>query len=95
MESGIAEIYAKHTYRLLSGYAHSTEKSILAIKQAETREEQQQSLALAMNVVKIAIANVIDAYCEFFPKAREVVKSDPDGEGLVRMWLEIGRRGVE
>lgn len=93
-ESGIAEFYATHGYSVLSVYAHPTDKSILAIQQTKTREQQQKSLAAAMELVKIAMANVIHGYCGLFARAGQLLESEPGAEQLVRSWLELGRQEI-
>ncbi|MFQ6001521.1 MAG: DUF5677 domain-containing protein [Anaerolineae bacterium] len=93
--AGLAGAYAETMYEILSGFAHSSSLSVLQIKQADTREEQQKLMEAPMAAVKIAMANVIDGYCALFPKARETLLADPEGKALTEIWLELGRQGLE
>ena len=90
INAGFSKMLAQHTYRYLSGYAHSSSASIMQIKEL-LEKEQMQLIEVPMNTINIATANLIDEYSRLFPRAKNALHADT-GRGIVEEWIQIGQK---
>ena len=67
--AGLHDINAKAAYSYLCGYAHAGNLSILQLRQADSSEAQRSLCASSMNLVLIAMANLVKSDRALFPKA--------------------------
>jgi hypothetical protein len=93
--AGLHDIHAKAFYAYLCGYAHAGNLSILQIRQANTAALQRSLCASSMTLVSIAMANMVKAYCAFFPKSMERLNQEPASVSLVEVWIGVGRSAPE
>ena len=89
--AGLHDINAKAAYSYLCGYAHAGNLSILQLRQAHTSESQRSLCASSMNLVLIAMANMVKSYCVLFPKAMARLDQEPHRAALVDVWIGVGR----
>lgn len=90
INAGFSKMLAQDTYRYLSGYAHSSNASIMQIKEL-LKKEQMQLIEVPMNTINIATANLIDEYSRLFPRAKNALHADT-GRGIVEEWIQIGQK---
>ena len=88
--AGLHDVYAKAFYSYLCGYAHAGNLSVLQMRQADTAEFQRSLCASSMNLVLIAMARMVQSYCAVFPKAMDRLSQEPEGAGLVKVWVGFG-----
>ena len=92
IDAGFSKMLASHTYRYLSGYAHSGSPSVMQIK-VLLEERQMHLIEVSMNTLNIATANLIHEYSELFPRAKNALHADPDrGKVKVEEWIQIGQK---
>lgn len=89
--AGLHDINAKAAYSYLCGYAHAGNLSILQLRQADTAEYQRSLCASSMNLVLIAMANLVKSYCGLFPQAMARLEREPRRGTLVEVWVGVGR----
>jgi len=92
LDAEFNELHASAVYSYLSEYAHSGSLGILQIRQAKTKDIQNRLFAGSMNVIMIAIANMIFSYCEIFPKGKKALKTNPQATNLAQIWVNIGQQ---
>lgn len=92
---GLHDTNAKAFYSYLCGYAHAGNLSVLQIRQAATAESQRTLCASSMNLVLIAMANMVKSYCAIFPKAMARLDQEPDRAELVEIWKKVGSAAPE
>ena len=92
---GLHDTNAKAFYSYLCGYAHAGNLSVLQIRQAATAESQRTLCASSMNLVLIAMANMVKSYCAIFPKAMRCLDQEPDRAELVEIWKKVGSAAPE
>lgn len=91
LDAKLSEVHAEDFYRYLCGYAHSSSLSTLQLSQADTREKQLQLFDVTMEVVKIAMSNLIFEYCELFPTSRSELDKNAEAKMAAEDWLYIGQ----
>ena len=91
LDAEFNELHASTVYSYLSEYAHSGSLSALQIRQVKTKDIQRSLFAGSMNVIMIAIANMIFSYCEIFPKGKKALKTNPQATNLAQIWVNIGQ----
>jgi hypothetical protein len=89
--AGLHDINAKAAYSYLCGYAHAGNLSILQLRQADTSEAQRSLCASSMNLVLIAMANLVKSYCALFPKAMAQLDQESRRATLADVWVGVGR----
>jgi hypothetical protein len=87
---GLNDVYAEAFYSYLCGYSHSGNLSVIQMRQANTAELQRSLCVSSMNVLLIAMANMVKGYCAVFPKAMECLAQDSEGARLVDVWIGVG-----
>lgn len=92
LDAGFNELHASSIYSYLCGYAHSGSLSILQIRQAKTKKIQRSLLAGSMNVIIIAVANMIFSYCRIFPKGNKALEKNPQATNLAQIWVNIAQQ---
>jgi hypothetical protein len=85
------EMIASHVYRLLAGQAHSSFLSVLQSLETRKSESQEKDIIFTTGVMNPMIANMVQEYCEVFPKAKESLRKDIEGGGIVKWWILMGR----
>ena len=90
VSAGLSEILAKHFYSFLCMYAHSGCQSAQQVGNAETAEIQKDLCLATMKLIMIAMANMINAYCQMFEKSKDVLQKDEDAKKLIDQWIYIG-----
>lgn len=91
IDAGFPERLALHTYRYLSGYIHSGSPSIMQIRGEPLKKGQMPLIGVPMNILNITTANMIHEYSGLFPRAKNALHADPDGTGIVEIWVQIGK----
>jgi len=94
LSAGLNEATAKGFYNFLCGYAHANYISILQIRQAENANDQKHLFAAAINLVMIAMANMIRSYCNLFPKSKNAIQ-EKDAAQIVENWVFVGQKSAE
>ena len=90
--AGMSETHAGSVYRYLCSYAHSGSLSVLQVREAKTREDQLALASTSLELVMVAVAFMIRAYCRMFPKAQAALDADEQGCAAVDLWVEVGSR---
>jgi len=93
--ASLHDVNAKAFYSYLCGYAHAGNLSVLQMRQADTAESQRSLCASSMNLVLIAMANMVKSYCAVFPKAMARLRQEPDRAALVEVWTGVGSAAPE
>jgi len=94
LDAGFDELHASLFYSYLCGYAHSGSLSILQIRQATTKETQRNLFQASMEVIMIAMANMIFSYCKLFLNGKKVLERNSRATKLAQIWVDIGRGRV-
>lgn len=92
-DANLSTILASDMYRHLCGFAHSSSTSVVQIKQAYEKHEENLLIEPSIIVINILAANVIREYCEVFVQPKIVLNEDQKGTNLVELWIQIGRSG--
>jgi len=87
---GLNDVYAEAFYSYLCGYSHSGNLSVTQMRQANTAELQRFLCGSSMNVLLVAMANMVKGYCAVFTKAKECLAQDLEGASLVEVWIGVG-----
>ena len=90
-DASLSKILASDMYSHLCGYAHSSSLSVLQIKQAYKKHEEELLIEPSIIVVSIVAANMIFEYCELFKWSKDVLNQDQEGMKLVDLWTKLGR----
>ena len=90
-EAKLSGMLASDMYSHLCGYAHSSSLSVLQIKQAYKKHEEELLIEPSIIVVSIVAANMILEYCELFKWSKDVLNQDQEGMKLVDLWTKLGR----
>jgi len=90
-EAKLSRMLALDMYSHLCGYAHSSSLSVLQIKQAYEKHEEELLIEPSKIVVSIVAANMILEYCELFKLSKNVLNQDQEGMKLVDLWAKLGR----
>ena len=90
-EAKLSGMLASDMYSHLCGYAHSSSLSVLQIKQAYKKHEEELLIEPSIIVVSIVTANMILEYCELFKWSKDVLNQDQEGMKLVDLWTKLGR----
>ena len=92
LEAGFNELHASSVYSYLCEYAHSSSLSTLQIRQAKTKNIQKNLFAGSMNVIMIAVANIIFSYCKIFPKGNKALQRNLQTTNIAQIWVNIGQQ---
>lgn len=95
LAAGLSRTHAEAFYSYLCEYAHAGNLGVIQIRSASTLQDQRTLCNATIGLLIISLANMINAYCEVFPKSRVSPEEDQDGTNLVRMWIEIGATPIE
>jgi len=90
IDAGLSEMLAQHMYSHLCGYAHSSSLSVVQSVEDHVNKEEEFSASVSMNVVNNITANLIQEFCELFPKAKAILSEDTTGNDTVKACIEIG-----
>jgi len=90
-DADLNKIIASDMYGHLCGYAHSSSISVLQIKQAYEKHEENLLIEPSIIVINIMAANMIHEYCELFTQSKNVLNEDQESVNLVDSWIQIGR----
>ncbi len=90
-EVKLSGMLASDMYSYLCGYAHSSSLSVLQIKQAYEKHEEELLIEPSIILVSIVAANMILEYCELFKWSKDVLNQDQEGMKLVDLWAKLGR----
>ena len=90
LSAGLNESNSKAFYKFLCGYAHSGNLSLQQIHQSVSKAKKVKLFEATVSLLKIAFANLILSYCNYFPKAK--IYFDLLGERvyLVKLWADVG-----
>jgi len=91
LDAGFDELHASLFYSYLCEYAHSGSLSTLQIHRATTKEVQKNLFQASMEVIMIAIANMIFSYCRLFPNGKKVLEKNPKATEFAQILVDIGR----
>jgi len=90
LSAGLNYRHAEHFYKHLCGYAHANSLSVLQIRDAKTVQNQMAICTASLNLVMIAMANMINAYTVHSSEAKKALEARPESKNLVDQWVEIG-----
>lgn len=88
--AGLSKILAKQFYGHLCAYAHSACQSAQQIGNAETADTQKALCVATIKLIMIAMATMIQAYCQMFVKSKDIIQKDEDAKKLIDQWVYIG-----
>lgn len=94
-KAGLDATHGTSFYKYLCGYAHSSNLSVLQIRDAKPTHIQKELSASAMSLIMISMANMIKAYCDLFPQSASVLKRNQDSNALVNIWISVGSSSVK
>ncbi len=92
--AGLSKSNSKEFYSYLCEYAHSGNLSVLQFRQADNAESQKRLFAPTMTFVMIAMANMIQSYCRYFPKCKCVLNQREDDVMVIDKWIYVGSNEV-
>ena len=90
LSAGLSDVHAESYYSYLCGYAHSGSLSVLQWRQARTYQEKKDLMNSTINLILIAIANMIKSYCRVFPKSNDHYVKNYPPKNVVDLWIDIG-----
>ncbi len=91
LSTGLNESNSKAFYKFLCGYAHSGSLSLQQIHQTVSKPEKMELFNATLCLLKIAISNMIVAYCKYFSKAQEYYDQVGIDKFLVELWIDVGK----
>jgi hypothetical protein len=91
LSAGLNESNSKAFYKFLCGYSHSGSLSLQQIHQTASKEEKIKLFNGTLSLIKIAIANMILSYCNYFPKALAFYLENIELKQLVKLWVDVGQ----
>jgi hypothetical protein len=95
LAAGLSRTHAEAFYSYLCEYAHAGNLGVIQIRNAHTLQSQRALCDATIGVLIISIANMVEVYCEAFPKSQISLQQDQDGTKLVKMWIEIGATSTD
>lgn len=90
LSAGLNKSNSKDFYKFLCGYAHSGSLILQHIHQTVSKEEKRELFKATLALLKIAIANMIVSYCNYFPKAKKSYEALGEKNYLVKLWIDVG-----
>lgn len=90
LSAGLNESNSKAFYKFLCGYAHSGSLSLQQIHQTVSKADKIKLFQGTISLLKIAFANLILSYCNYFPKAQEYYNKIEERNYLVKLWKDVG-----
>lgn len=90
LSAGLSEILSNSFYRYLCGHAHSSNLSVVQVRQAVSRQERERLVRSTYGLILIATANMIKSYCSAFPTSKEYYKHTYPKKNVVDIWSEVG-----
>lgn len=90
LSAGLSDVHAESYYSYLCGYAHSGSLSVLQWRQAQTYQEKRDLMNSTINLLLIAMANIIKCYCRVFPKSNDHYVKNHQPKNVVDLWIDIG-----
>lgn len=90
LSAGLSDVHAESYYRYLCGYAHSGNLSVFQVRQTRTYQEKREMMNSTINLLLIAIANMIKCYCGVFPKSKNFYVNNYQPKNTVDLWVDIG-----
>ncbi len=94
-DAGLSELHAKHAYRYLCSYAHSGSRSVLQVREARKKVDQQFLAQTSLRLVNLALAFMTRAYCSLFEKAGEALAKQTTLKAKVEHWIYLGETTEE
>lgn len=91
LSAGLNESNSKAFYKLLCGYSHSGNLSLQQIHQTVSKQDKIKLFNSTLSLLKIAIANMIISYCNYFPKALAFYLENIEPKYLVKLWIDVGK----
>jgi hypothetical protein len=89
-QAGFSQLHAEHAYRLLCSYAHSGSLSVLQVRQANAKEDQQFLAESALRLVNVGVAFMTNAYSSMFESAKRALDANPPLKDKVDEWAWLG-----
>ena len=90
LSAGLNESNSKSFYKFLCGYAHSGSLSLQQIHQTVSKANKVKLFEATISLLKIAFANLILSYCNYFPKAKMCFDQLGERAYLVKLWADVG-----
>ena len=78
--------YFENIYNYFCGYSHSSYASVLQVRDARSRDDQQMLTGASLGVGLILMAHFVFAYARLFPKVNEVISSKPEASKLAEIF---------
>ena len=91
LSAGLNKSNSKAFYKLLCGYSHSGSLSLQQIHQTVSKRDKIKLFNGTLSLLKIAIANMIISYCNYFPKALAFYLENIEPKCLVKLWIDVGK----
>ncbi len=90
IEAGFGEVLASYIYRFLCASAHSSALGVQQTFTTDNKKEAEHLFAATVVIMNIVIANMIQEYCDLFPRVQIVLNKDTEKSNLVREWIQKG-----
>lgn len=90
LSAGLNKSNSKDFYKFLCGYAHSGSLILQHIHQTVSNEKKRELFNATLTLLKIAIANMVNSYCNYFPKAKKYYEALGEKNYLVKLWIDVG-----
>nr|MDA8168081.1 hypothetical protein [Nitrospiraceae bacterium] len=90
LNAGLSKIFAEKFYSHLCCYAHSGCKSVQQVSNVDDAETQKALCVATMKLIMVAMANMIQAYCQLFKKSKSLFQKEESSKKLVDQWIKIG-----
>jgi len=91
-QAGLGKLHAQHAYRYLCSHAHSGSLSTVQVRTAKTRTDQLLIASLALKLINVTLAFMIESYCELFPKSQLVLDRHPAFKCRIEFWKGFGTK---
>lgn len=88
--AGLSRLHAEHMYRYLCSYAHSGSLSVMQVRQAETKKDQQFLAETTLRLINVALAFMTKTYCSMFEKAQVALLKEEPLKAKVDEWARLG-----
>jgi hypothetical protein len=91
LSAGLSSVHADGFYNYLCGYAHAGNISVLQLRGARDLKAQRELSDATIGMIMIAMANMINSYCELFRLSQMALIGDTEARNLIYVWISVGR----
>jgi hypothetical protein len=95
LTANLSESIAKDFYKYLCGYSHSGNLSAIQLHETLYDHKEKPLFDATLSLIKIAIANMILSYSQYFPKVQTFYDNLGDIQKLVKLWIDVGSSNMD